>query len=168
MFSPGDHIVYGTHGVCRITEMTSMPFGSGKRDYYVLSPLSDPRSTIFVPADNPDLVSQMKKVLTKDEIDILLSSVSPEPDEWIESDRARKQYCLSTIRSGDRLALLHMIRMLCFHRAEMVDQKKHFHVTDERFLREAENLLSDEFSFVLGISRSEVSEYINEKIELTS
>ena len=168
MYSAGDHIVYGTQGVCRVTELTSMPLGNEMKDYYVLSPLSDPRSKIFVPVDNPALVSQMRKVLTRDEIECLLSSVSPDTDMWIESDRDRKEFCANTIRSGDRLALLNLIRMLCVHRDIMKDQKKHFHVTDERFLREAENLLHDEFSFVLGLSRSEVSSYINEKLEMTS
>ncbi|MBR0303369.1 MAG: CarD family transcriptional regulator, partial [Clostridia bacterium] len=104
----------------------------------------------------------------RDEIDSLLLSVAAAVDEWIESDRERKEFFTSTIRSGDRLALLQMIRTLCLHRARMKDEKKHFHVTDERFLREAENLLHDEFAFSLGISRAEVSEYINERIELTS
>jgi len=168
MFSAGEHVVYGTHGVCEISEVTTMSFCSDSRKYYVLFPIGDAKSKIFVPVDNEQLTSQMKKVLTKEEIDRLLDAVEPGALDWIESDSARKEYCSATIKGGDRLALINMIEMLYLHREEMIGQKKHFHVTDERFLREAEKLLHDEFSFVLGIPNADVVEYIGERIKKSS
>ena len=168
MYSVGEHVIYGTHGVCRIGDITTMPFGADKRDYYVLSPLCDPRSTIFVPLDNEQLVSQMRPVLTKEEIAEMLSSVTPGSLDWIESDSERKDFCQTTLKSGDRLEMLKMIDMLYTHQEEMKNQKKHFHVTDERFLREAEKLLHEEFAFVLGIPRAEVISYIGERVEQSS
>ena len=168
MFSAGEHVVYGTHGVCCISELTKMPFGADLREYYVLSPIGDPRSKIFVPVDNENLTSQMRSVLTKPQIDELLASVVPGSLDWIESDSERKEYCTSTIKSGDRYEIIRMIDMLYLHQEEMKSQKKHFHVTDERFLREGEKLLHDEFAFVLGISRADVVSYISERIEASS
>ena len=168
MYSAGEHVVYGTHGVCCITEVTVMPFGSEEKNYYVLSPIADKRSTIFVPCDNEKLTSQMKKVLTKNEIDMLLDDVVPGALEWIECDSKRKEFCAATIKSGDRMAIINMISMLYLHRERMENQKKHIHVTDERFLREGEKLLHDEFAFVLGIPPVEVHEYIGNRIKKTS
>ena len=168
MFSVGEHVIYGTHGVCRIGDIVTMPFGTDDREYYVLSPLTDPRSTIFVPLDSEVLVSQMRPVLTKEEIDELLSSLERGSLCWIANDSERKAFCQATIKSGDRLEMLRMIDMLYIHQEEMKDQKKHFHVTDERFLREAEKLLHEEFSFVLGIPRAEVVSYIGERVERSS
>ncbi|MBQ7669387.1 MAG: hypothetical protein IJS45_01555 [Clostridia bacterium] len=165
MYKAGDHVVYGSHGVCAVTELRQMVFGTEHKDYYVLSPINDKRSTIFIPVDSENLVCQMKRVLTKDEIDELLYSVEPGSLEWIPSDSERKAFCTHTLKNGDRLEMLHMIDMLYMHRERMKDQKKHFHVTDEKFLREAEKLLHDEFSFVLGIPVSEVGEYIGEKLK---
>ena len=167
MFSTGEHVIYGTHGVCKITEITSMPFGNENREYYVLSPINEPKSTIFVPVDNELLLSQMRPVLTKKEIDDLLESVVPGAVEWIVSDSERKAFCTSIIKSGDRMAMINMIEMLYNHQEEMKSQKKHFHVTDERFLRDAEKLLHDEFSFVLGISQSDVPDYISSRLVKT-
>ncbi len=168
MYSVGEHVVYGTHGVCRISEITTMQFGIENKEYYVLSPVSDPRSTIFVPVDNEVLLSQMRPVLTKEEIDEMLCSIIPGSQSWIASDAERKEFCQTTLKSGDCLAILRMIDMLYVHQIEMREQKKHFHVTDERFLREAEKLLHDEFSFVLGIPRTEVVSYIGDKVEKSS
>ena len=165
MYKAGDHVVYGSHGVCAVSELRQMAFGTEHKDYYVLSPINDKRSTIFIPVDSENLVGQMKRVLTKDEIDELLYSVEPGFLEWIPSDSERKAFCTLTIKNGDRLEMLHMIDMLCMHRERMKDQKKHFHVTDEKFLREAEKLLHDEFSFVLGIPVNEVVDYIGEKLK---
>ena len=168
MYSVGEHVIYGTHGVCCISEITTMCFGPENKEYYVLSPLADPRSTIFVPLDSEILLSQMRPVLTKEEIDELLCSLEHGSLSWITNDSERKEFCQATLKSGDRLEILRMIDMLSIHREEMQDQKKHFHVTDERFLKEAEKLLHDEFSFVLGIPRAEVVSYIGEKVEKSS
>ena len=168
MYSVGEHVVYGTHGVCCISEITTMQFGLENKEYYVLSPVSDPRSTIFVPVDNESLLSQMRHVLTKEEIDDMLSAIVPGSQCWIASDSERKEYCQATLKSGDCRAILKMIDMLYIHQVEMREKKKHFHVTDERFLREAEKLLHDEFSFVLGIPRTDVISYIGEKVEQSS
>ena len=110
----------------------------------------------------------MKRVLTKEEIDELLSSVVPGALDWIENDNRRKVFCTYTIKSGDRLAMINMIDMLCAHQKEMENQRKHFHVTDERFLKEAEKLLHEEFSFVLGIPKNDVCDYIRERIKSSS
>ena len=168
MYSVGEHVIYGTHGVCRIGEIKTMSFGPDSKEYYVLSPLSDPRSTIFVPVDSEILLSQMRPVLTREEIDDLIDSLEPGSQDWIVNDSKRKEFFQTTLKSGDRLALLRMIDMLYIHQEEMRDQKKHFHVTDERFLREAEKLLHDEFAFVLGIPRGEVISYIGERLEQSS
>ena len=168
LYSVGEHVIYGTHGVCCISEIKTMSFGPDNKEYYVLSPLAEPRSTIFVPLDSEVLLSQMRPVLTREEIDELLGSLEPGSQSWITNDSERKEFCQTTLKSGDRLAILRMIDMLYIHQEEMRDQKKHFHVTDERFLREAEKLLHDEFSFVLGIPRGEVVSYIGEKVERSS
>ncbi len=164
MYSAGDNVVYGTHGVCSICEVTSMLFGSDMRDYYVLAPISDPKSKIFVPVDNETLLSQMRPIMTKEEIAILLDSVVPDALEWIPNDSERKNFCASVIKSGDRMALINLIEMLWKHQERMRDSKKHFHVTDERFLRDAEKMLGEEFSFVLGIPSYEVPSYISSRI----
>ncbi len=43
--------------------------------------------------------------------------------------------------------------------------KKHFHISDEKYLREAERLLHDEFSYTLNISNEEVPAYILKRIK---
>lgn len=168
MFLKGDSVVYGTHGVCNIVEVSSMPMGSVEKEYYVLSPVSDLKSTIYVPLDSELLVSQMRTVLTSDEINELISRLGSEFYEWIPADSERKSFCQSIMKSGDRLKLINMIRMLYTKREELREQKKHFHVSDERFLKDACKLIHDEFAYVLGISVDDVPKYISDRIKKIS
>lgn len=42
---------------------------------------------------------------------------------------------------------------------------KHLYISDERFLKEAEKILYDEFQFVLKLQKNEVLPFIVQKIE---
>ena len=63
MYKIGTVVVYGSEGVCEITEITSMKFANSENEslYYVLSPVSSRGSKVFVPCDNEALVSKMQK-----------------------------------------------------------------------------------------------------------
>ena len=70
-YKKGDHVRYGTNGVCVVADietMTSMDRRSIK-DYYVLRPVADSGTKIFVPLDNPALLGKMHAILTPPEID---------------------------------------------------------------------------------------------------
>ena len=161
----GDRIVYGTQGICEIKEISPLTLGDEEKNYYFLSPLSDPRCVIYVPCDNQFLLDQMKDILSPDEIDSIITSPEIGTMEWIGIDIRRKEYCTAVLKSGDRHELLRVIYMLRTKREEFRSMKKHFHVADERFLRDAERIINQEFSYSLGIHASEVEDYILSKLK---
>lgn len=65
MYEVGGYVSYRSDGVCKIIDIRKENFGVVGKDtlYYVLSPVSDEKSTFFVPVDNEALVSMMRKVL---------------------------------------------------------------------------------------------------------
>lgn len=164
-YSVGDKVVYGTHGVCEVLKITSERIGSDLKDYYLLCPLSDSRSKIYVPCDNENLVSRMREILSPAEIDRVIDSVEPSGMEWISNNIKRKEICASVLKNGDHRRLMELVTMMYLKQAEMREQKKRFNVTDERFLRDAERIIADEFSFSLGIELSEVGEYIRNRLK---
>ena len=68
MYNVGDNIHYGGSGVCVIQEIAVMRFGRTREQYYVLKPVYQNASLIYVPVDNPQLVGKMRAVLTKEEV----------------------------------------------------------------------------------------------------
>lgn len=164
MFSVGDAVVYGVQGVCRIRELCTKKFGREEQEYYVLCPIFDEKSVIYVPTDKPALLAQMRAVLTRAELHELLASAGQQDNLWIENDNHRRDFCAEVIKSGDRSALMGLVSMLYMHSEELKGQKKHFHIADERSLKQAKKLLHDEFAFVLGIRPEEVPDYISSHI----
>ena len=48
MFKVGDHVVYGTNGVCLVSDITPSPFDKNdRRTYYVLKPLSGASTSLI-------------------------------------------------------------------------------------------------------------------------
>lgn len=165
MFSAGDTVVYSTHGICKVKEITEMEMCKVKKKYYVLIPVYDENSTLYIPVDNEKLLNNMHRMLSATEIDELIDNAAASPLEWISDDIQRKEYCSAVIKGGDRSELMRLIEMLYLRREDLKQTKKHFHISDERYLRDAERLLHDEFSFVLGIKREQVPEYILNRIK---
>ena len=60
-----------------------------------------------------------------------------------------------------------MIKALYHHQQVRQAQGKKLHVSDERFLKEAERTLYDEFALVLHISQEQVLPFILDQIEVT-
>lgn len=166
MFALGDAVIYGTEGVCKISEIKTMTVANVAREYYVLKPVYEDRSTLYVPADNEAVVKErMRHLFTVDEVNTIIKNVSEGTTmPWIPNDMKRKEFCVNTLKNGDRTAIMRLIGMLYSHQMEMREQKKHFHIADERYLKEAENLINEEFAYVLGIERKEVQKYIANRI----
>lgn len=164
MYSINDTVLYGANGVCRISDICQKDFSGAVKDYYILRPLSNEALTIFVPVNNKILTDKMRRILSKDEICDLISSVSDEPISWIEDDAERKEHYRSIILSGNRGEILKMIRELYIHKQEQQSKGKKMHLSDEQFLKEAERLLYSEFSLVLNIKTDEVPSFIAKRI----
>lgn len=131
----------------------------------MLVPIRDERATVYLPTDNENLLHNMRPVLSADEINKLIDKAAKTPMDWIENDLTRKEHCISVIKSGDRYELMRLIEMLYLKREEIKTTKKHFHVSDEKYLREAERLLHDEFSYTLNIIKDNVPDYILNRIK---
>lgn len=160
MFQCGDMVLYGIHGVCRILDVETRTVDRKKIPYFVLEPLEQAGARYYIPCENEAALSKLSHVLTRDELDRLLRSDQTRRDLWIPDENKRKQQYRELISSGDRASLICMIRSLRRHKEEQLAAGRKFHLSDEGFLRDAEKILSAEFSLVLGIEPADVGAYI--------
>ena len=105
------------------------------------------------------LVKKIRGVMTKDMINGVLSKL-PEPGEWNDNKQERSEQFRAIITEGSCVELIRLIRLVRTHGQEQLAGGKRLHITDERFLKEAEKMICEEFSLVLHISRDEVLERI--------
>lgn len=164
MYKQGERVVYGLHGVCEILNIEVKRNNNQNAEYYVLRPTKNPSDRFYVPMHNPAALAKLRPLLSKAELDALLISPEIGYDSWIEDENRRKQRYRELITSGDRAALISMIKALHIHKSAQLSQGRKFHLCDENFLRDAENLLSNEFSVVLDIPQESVGQYIINRI----
>jgi len=161
----GMQVVYGIHGVCRIVDAEIRTVDRKKVEYFVLEPREQPGARFYVPTHNPAALVKLRPLLTPEELESLLASADTHQDCWVQEENLRKQKYRELINGGDRAALISMIRALHQHRENQLAAGRKFHLCDENFLRDAQKLLTSEFSMVLGIPRDEVKEYIEKKLQ---
>ena len=165
MFWVGQQVIYGTHGVCRITAMEVKSVGKEKKTYYVLEPVNQPGTVFYVPSCNQAAVAKIRTILTRDEFEKMLKSEKVREDTWIDDENLRRQRYRELIVQNDRAELISMVSALYRHKKKQQESGRKFHVSDENFLRDATKMLTEEFSLVLGIPRSEVEAYMKKELE---
>lgn len=166
MYQIGDMVLYGMEGVCEITGKEHRATAGVEGDYYVLKPVENGQSTVWVPAGNPQLVHKMRKLLSAQEVYQLIHQMASQPVmPWENNDRARRDHFQEILRSGDRKSLISMIRTLYLHQQELAAKGKKLHLSDEKQMKEAEKQLHEEFAHVLHIDRDQVVPFIVQEIE---
>lgn len=166
MFQINDTVIYGAEGVFKIQEISNMDFAGEKKEYYVLKSLYNENSTIFVPTDKETLLAKMRKILSKEEIYDMIRSMPDEELIWIEDESERMQVYKDILIKGNHRQIVKLIRTLYLHGQNLKQLGKNLHKVDERFLKDAERILYDEFAYVLNIKPNQVLPFIQEQIEL--
>lgn len=106
--------------------------------------------------DSPKLIARMRRLLDAPQIREMLELLPSQPDQWIPSPDLRKEHHRSILAGHDRLELMKMIRSIYLHQKELHGKSKKLYAADEHALKEAEKLLYEEISYVLGVSREQV------------
>lgn len=161
-FEKGQYIIYGTNGLCVVEDIKKMSFirGEKEKEYYILEPVKAKASTIFVPRDNEKLMSKIRSVMTKQEIDSLLLGMSSKGLEWENDRRNRADTFHDIIVKGVNEELLLMVRCIYLKKHELEAINKKLPMTDSKALEFAESMVEEEFSYALDIKPSEVGGYI--------
>lgn len=166
MFKVNDVIIYGSQGVCTITGTEEKSVGGVKKTYFVLKPVHDQGATIYAPTDNEAVLKKMRRLLTKAQIHELIDSMAEENGEWIDNENERKERYRSILSGGDHLELIKMIKAIYAHKTSREAEGKRLHMSDERFFKDAEQILYNEFQYVLDFQdKSDLMGYIFSRIE---
>lgn len=165
MFQVGDNIVCGNSGVCTVEEIGTLNIGAAPRDrlYYTLKPVYETGGKIFVPVDNDKVV--LRVILSKDQVTQLLNNIQQIEQLWIPDEKKREQEYKSAVNSCDCSRLIQIIKTLYFRKRERIQSGKKVTAVDDRYFRIAEDRLYEEMALALGISKSEVEEYIRRYID---
>ena len=158
LFKPNDTIMYGSHGACTLVEITEKDFGGEVKSYYVLRPAFSGSSVFYVPIDSEALTAKMRGLKSAGEIETVVASSSP--SEWIIDDRTRQNGLKKIIDGGTTDVLVSTYKMLFSQQAKLVEGGKKLRAADERYMRDIEKLLIEEFSFAFCIARDSLVSFV--------
>ncbi len=164
MFKIGDTVIYKSEGVCKIAETAEREFSGKTAIYYVLRPIYKETARIYVPVDNEFLTSKMKKVLSREEIDEVLSELKNSPPFWISDPDLRRQYYKDISSAGDRKKILGAVIEIKKRQIPADKNTKKPHIFDLQFMRENEKVILEEFALTLGIKPAEALEHIKKEL----
>ncbi len=160
MFKIGDVILYGAQGICEISHIESKQIGKTISDYYVLKPLFNENTAVFVPVENEFLTAKMQSVLTKQDADELIKKAPKiEFFETKDENEKREQY-KAVLSSGDREKLISVIKTIKAEQSVRRQSGKKLNMIDEQTLRKAELLLYNELAYVLDVTPDEAQNII--------
>ena len=164
MYEIGDRIIYGSNGVCSIEgiQMLEVPHSDEKKAYYVIKPMYQD-CTIAVPVDTKMF---MRPIITQQEALVLIDEIPHmEAEPYYNSAlRQLQDYYEKKMSSHSCRDLIELALSLQKKRERMMELKKKFGAIDERYLKRTEDLLFGEFSVVLEIPKTEVRQYIRNRI----
>ena len=162
MYAIGDKVVYGALGVMEIVDIADQTVADVTRKYYVMREFASPTNSLtYVPIENEMLVSQIKPLLTRDEIYETVRAAKASPlIDFVEENRARSEMYKGILASGDRVKILSMIQTVYITGVRREREGKRNFMADENIMKRAEKNVAIEFSLVLGIAEDGLNEFI--------
>lgn len=164
MFQVGQNVAYGIHGVCKIIGTELRRVDRKDVEYFILEPVLQPVSCYYIPTQNPKALAKLRALISKDELDQLLSSGAEPEYRWNPDENQRKQQYRDMITNAGCAELIDVLHVLYHHKQEQLSAGKKFHLCDENFLRDAERLVAGELAVVLGMAPGDVPEYLRSNI----
>ena len=169
MFQPGELLVYGTTGVCRVEEITTPDLTRAERgrQYYLLKPLYQD-GVIYAPVDSGKV--PIRPVISREEAEALIDRIPSVRAEACRAPtlQALAQHYQSAVRSHDCKELLELVMSIYLKQRQAEAQKRRLGMVDERYMKQAERLLHGELSAALGIPLEEVQPYIARRVREVS
>ena len=165
LYNVGDIVLYGARGVCKIIGIEENEMMGKRIKYYILKPVYDEKAKIFVPTTNETLCAKMRRTLSAKEIHTLIKSMKKEEPNWIQDENLRRKEYKLILAGGNCREIINVIKTLHGHQQFQIENGKKLHAADERLMKDAEQILHEEFAYVLDIQREEVLPFILEQVE---
>ncbi len=164
MYKTGDYVVKIPEGICKI-ESVGYPDISGmnkNKEYYILEPIKEKNSKIYLPVDSAD--GRIRNVVSKEDAIKFIKSIPDINQMDIPNERMREQEYKAAILSGDNKKIVSIIKLLYARKQERIDEGKKVTTADDRYFKQAEEMLFSELSFVLDIPKENMEQFIADTI----
>ncbi len=165
MYKVNEIVSYSSQGVCEITEICQREVAGRIMDYYVMKPLFDSRSTVFVPVDNEKLVARIRQTMTADEASSLINNINSGEIMWDDNDAKRRELYQGILTEGIPYMLACLYRTLVLRKRTLEGCSRKLRSSDETCLRQAERLISRECAYACGSELNDIVSRLSSTVE---
>lgn len=169
LYQTGDLILYGSTGVCRVTEIVAKQMSRTEPEklFYILTPLYQ-TGTITTPVEGGKVFT--RPVISREEALALIDGI-PAMEAVAYHNQNLQQlenHYKKEMESHDCLDLLRLTMSTYRKKKEREAAKLKFGAVDRRYMERAENLLYGELAVALNIAREAVQTFIQERLSVGS
>jgi len=165
MYQPGDLIIYGSEGVCRVESVGPLQLSDMKSDklYYTLQPIYR-TGLVFAPVEGKVF---MRPVISRGQAEALVRSIPQVQEQHLESRslRAAGEYYQKMLSSHDCTDLVQLIKTIYSKQQSAQAAGRKGGQVDERYRKRAEETLYGELAVALDMTPAQVSDYIKSVLE---
>lgn len=165
MFQKGDYVICGNNGICCVQDVTTLDISGvdKKRKYYLLKPVFQSTSTVYVPLDAAD--KSIRKASSRQEADALIQSIPNIPLIPLADEKTLERTYKEYMHEGSCVAWIKLIKTIYLRKEKRILKGCKVTAVDSRYFKLAEDFLYGELSVALNISRDEVRNYIAKSID---
>lgn len=150
MYHIGEKIMHRQAGACYIKQITDMDVDDVLKHYYVLEPLLDTKSCIYVSMDE-NKQKNIRPVIKPEELKNALSEADSNPMEWMENPKQRYVQFNKLIASFSFQDMLLTFQCLSAQKSE-----SKLNANDEQSLTSVQKLLFSEMSVILNVKYDDI------------
>ena len=163
MFAVGEYVACGSRGVCVVNEITTLnlPGVDKNRKYYILKPVYQPQSTVYVPLDGTN--ENMRPVLGEKEAKALVDAIPQIPTLTTDSEKLWEQTYRECMRSGDCVEWVKVLKTIYYRREQRQRAGRKPTAVDTKYSHLVQDSLYGELAVALSVTREEVEEYIKNR-----
>ncbi len=165
MFECGEYVFHESGGVCKIENVQIAPLDGMPRDrtYYVMRPVHDPNSVIYIPVDSDAIF--LRRLLNREEAEKLLDRIPfVRTIEEPNTKQLRAKY-IELMRMHDPLEWVRVIKTVYARMNTPTSRTQRLSETERSFSDNAKRNLHAELSLALGVPEGEMERYITEYIQ---
>lgn len=165
MFERDEYVFHESGGICRIADIQVAPLDNMPADrmYYVMRPIHDPNSVIYIPVDSDRIF--LRRLLNRAEAEELLGRIPfVRTIEESNAKLLRAKY-VELMRTHDPLEWVRVIKTVYARANTPTSRTQRISETERSFSDNAKRNLHAELALALGLPERDMESYIAEHIQ---
>lgn len=150
MFNIGDKVIHRQEGACTIKGLVDMNVDRVSKQYYLLEPLTDLKTSIYVSAD-ADKQKNIRHTIKPNDLKTAQEEIKESPMEWVDNPKQRNQSLTKLITSMNFKEVLSSWECL---RTRKLHNK--LNPRDVQLLRVAQKLIFSEVAMIMDVKYEEI------------